>query len=284
VNLPEPDPTLEAVKARHRLTWGLDVEAYARHSLPELGPVAERLVEFADPPWDGAVLDVATGPGTAALIAARRVGPGGRVVGIDLAPPMVAHAERAADKLGMAHASFVVGDAEELAGLADGSFDTVLSNFGAIFAPTPARFVAAAARVLRPGGRLAMSAWVRTGVGAELMDLAAGLMPPPPPAAARPEQWGDPGVAEERLAPHFEAIEVARVAVPADYPSVDQVWLRMKEGRPAFAMAYLRLDPAGKAAIEERARALFRRHADDSGRVRYERTAILARGTRRSAP
>jgi SAM-dependent methyltransferase len=197
----EVDPAaLEAVKARHRLTWGLDVDAYVKHTASEIGPVAERIVQIADPPWNGSVLDLGCGPGTATLPAAKRVGPGGRVVGIDLAPPMVAWAERAAEKLTITNATFQVGDAEDLSGFADGSFDRVISNFGVIFAPSPERAVAEAARVLVPGGSFVMSVWIPVGIVKETFDIMSSIAPPPTPGIFPPESWGERGEVDHRNA------------------------------------------------------------------------------------
>ena len=62
------DPAaVEAVKARQRLTWGLDVEGYVKHTVSDHAPVAERILEIADPPWASSLLDVGCGPGTATL-------------------------------------------------------------------------------------------------------------------------------------------------------------------------------------------------------------------------
>jgi SAM-dependent methyltransferase len=271
----------EAVKARHRLAWGLDVEAYVHYTAGEIGPVADRLVEVADPAWNGAVIDIGCGPGTATFPAARRVGPGGRVLGVDLAPPMVAWSERAAKAQGFTQATFEVADAEDLADVPDEAFNTAISNFGVIFAPDPARVVAEAARVLKPGGVFALSVWVPVGVVAETFALLASISPPPPAGASTSESWGEPGVAESRLATHFEPVIRESVRVPCDYASVDIAWQRMRDGRPPFALAYGRMTLEQKQDVEERARALFRKYAGEDGWVRYVREAAIVRGMKR---
>ncbi len=271
----------EAAKARHRLAWGLDVEAYTKHTATELGPVAERVVEIADPPWNGSILDVACGPGTATMPAAKRVGPGGRVVGVDLAPAMVAWAERAAEKLALTNVTFQVGDAEDLSAFPDGSFDRVISNFGVIFAPVPERAIAEAARVLVPGGVFVMSMWVPIGIVKDTFTLLASIVPPAPAGIATPESWGERGVAEERLGTAFASVTLAPVTVACSYTSVDQAWARMRDGRPPFALAYQRLNADERAAVEEKARALYRPYADaTTGQVRYERAAAIARAVK----
>ncbi len=273
--------SVEALKARHRLAWGLDVEAYVRHSAPELGPVADRLIEMADPAWGGSVLDIGCGPGTVTLRVAERVGPNGRVVGVDLAPPMVAYAERLAETQGVPNATFLVGDAEDLAEVPDAAFDLALSNFGAIFAPRPELMVSEVARVLKPPGVFALSVWVPTGVVAEMFGFLDSVLPPPPEGAAKPESWGEPGVAQARLATHFDQVTRTDLLVPCEYASVDLAWQRMRDGRPPFALAYGRMTLDQKQDVERRAREMYRRHTDGRGKVRYERAAAILRGIRR---
>lgn len=273
--------SFEAVKARHRLAWGMGVEGYAKHSVPELGPIADRVVAIADPAWDSSVIDVACGPGTATLRAAKRVGPGGRVLGVDLAPQMVAHAERRAQAEGFTNVTFMEGDAEQLEGVPDASFDTAISNFGVIFAPEAARMIDAVARVLRPGGTFVFSAWVDRGIAVDLNAFLATILPPAPEGATSRDSWGDPAIAAERLAPRFDDVSWTDVEVPIEYANVDEAWARMRDGRPPFALAYGRMPVEQKQAVEEEARALFRNHAGADGRVRTVRYAGVLRGVRR---
>jgi SAM-dependent methyltransferase len=274
--------SLEQVKARHRLAWGLDVESYVRHTASEIGPVAERLIEVADPAWNAAVIDLGCGPGTASFPAARRVGPGGRVVGIDLAPAMVAWAERSATAQGLTQALFAVGDAEDLSEVPDGEFDVAISNFGVIFAPDATRMVGEAARVLKPGGAFAMSVWVPVGIVAQTFAVLSSVTPPPPEGASTPESWGEPGMAEARLSQHFDGITRVEVPVPCEYPSVDIAWQRMRDGRPPFALAYGRMPADQKLEVEARVRELFRGYAGEDGRVKYVREAAITRGVKRA--
>jgi SAM-dependent methyltransferase len=274
--------SFEAVKARHRLAWGMGVEGYAKHSVPELGPIADRVIEIADPAWDSSVIDIACGPGTATLRAAKRVGPGGQVVGVDLAPQMVAHAERRAQAEGFTNVTFMEGDAEQLEGVPDAAFDTAISNFGVIFAPEAGRMVDAVARVLRPGGMFAFSAWVERGIAVELTEFLATILPPLPEGATSRTSWGDPASAAERLAPRFDDVTWTDVETAVEYASVDDAWTRMREGRPPFALAYGRMPLEQKQAVEAQARELFRRYAGNDGRVSCVRYAGVVRGVRRA--
>jgi ubiquinone/menaquinone biosynthesis C-methylase UbiE len=100
------------------------------------------------------VLDIATGTGLSAEAALAAVGPSGHVIAADVSPAM---AEKARERLGKApNASVSVEDGQELS-FADCSFDVVLCNLGLMFFPDPVRGLSEFRRVLRPGGRVAVS-------------------------------------------------------------------------------------------------------------------------------
>ena len=100
------------------------------------------------------VLDIAAGTGLAAEAALTAVGPTGHVTAADLSPAMV---EKARGRLGNAqNASVAIEDGQALS-FADGSFDAVVCSLGLMFFPDPGRGLAEFRRVLRPGGRAAVS-------------------------------------------------------------------------------------------------------------------------------
>ena len=102
------------------------------------------------------VLDLGSGPGLDSLLAARRVGPTGKVVGVDLCPEMVEKARRNASLLGPRNVEFMQAQIEKLP-LPDGSVDVVISNGVFNLCPDKPAVLAEAFRVLRPGGRLQMA-------------------------------------------------------------------------------------------------------------------------------
>jgi len=126
-----------------------------------LGPWAPSLVDAARPAAGERVLDVACGTGVVARAAAQRVGPAGRVVGVDLNPGMIAVAQSlpAADG---APIEWLERSALDL-GLADASFDVVLCQQGLQFFPDQAVALREMRRVLDSGGRLALSVWNSVG-------------------------------------------------------------------------------------------------------------------------
>lgn len=102
------------------------------------------------------VVDLGSGAGIDAILAAREVGPGGRVIGVDLLPEMAQRAAVNAAEAGLSNVEFHVGEIEDLP-LPDGSFDVVVSNGVVSLSARKARVFAEARRVLKPGGRVCIS-------------------------------------------------------------------------------------------------------------------------------
>src|SRR6186997_202242 len=103
------------------------------------------------------VLDLGCGDGTTALPEARR---GADVLGVDIAANLVAAARQRAEAEGLSNCRFQEGDASNLEGLADRTFDLVVSIFGAMFAPKPFDVAKEMVRVTKPGGRIVMGNWI----------------------------------------------------------------------------------------------------------------------------
>jgi SAM-dependent methyltransferase len=144
------------------------------------------------------VLDLGCGDGTTALPAARL---GADVLGIDIASNLVAAGNARAQSEGLTNIKFQEGDASDLRGLEDDSFDLVVSIFGAMFAPRPFDVAKELVRVTRPGGRIVMGNWIPNDptLVAQILKISAAYSPPPPEGFIGPMTWGVESDVTERF-------------------------------------------------------------------------------------
>jgi ubiquinone/menaquinone biosynthesis C-methylase UbiE len=190
------------------------------------------------------LLDIACGTGNTAIPAARR---GAVVTGVDIATNLLEQARERAASDGLVIA-FDEGDAEHLP-YAEGSFDVVTTMFGAMFAPRPELVASEMARVLKPGGLVAMGNWNPAGFTGKMFKVGAGHVPPPP-GIAPPVRWGDDATVRQRLAPFFSDVQTKIVPIDFDMPvnPAGAVAFFRKYFGPT-QMAFSRLDEAGQRAL-----------------------------------
>lgn len=141
-----------------RYGWDLAVNSYEPAWQKQLAPAHDALLSQARFAQGERVLDVACGTGLIAFEAARRVGAGGSVTGIDISGEMVQAAAHRARGLTLGNVQFQRMDAELLA-FADGSFDVVVCALGLMYMPEPGQALREMRRVLKPGGRLLLAVW-----------------------------------------------------------------------------------------------------------------------------
>lgn len=135
------------------------------------------------------VLDLGCGDGTTAIPSARL---GAQVTGVDIAANLVAAGNQRIQQEGLTNISFREGDATNLAGIADESFDLVVSIFGAMFAPKPFDVAREMVRVTRRGGRIVMGNWIPGDptLVAQILKISSAYTPPPPEGFVSPMLWG----------------------------------------------------------------------------------------------
>lgn len=151
------------------------------------------------------VLDLGCGDGTTAIPAAQL---GAQVLGVDIARNLVEAGNRRAREHGLSNCKFQEGDATNLQGLPDGSFDLTMSIFGAMFAPRPNDVAREMVRVTRRGGRVVMGNWIPNDptLVAQILKISSAYTPPPPEGFLSPMLWG----VEDRVVERFTAAGVPR--------------------------------------------------------------------------
>ncbi|HWJ90719.1 MAG TPA: methyltransferase domain-containing protein [Flavisolibacter sp.] len=144
------------------------------------------------------VLDVGCGDGTTAIPAGRT---GAEVLGVDIARNLVEAGNARAAQEGLSNCSFQEGDVMDLQGISDGSFDLVISIFGAMFAPRPFDVAKELVRVTRPGGRIVMGNWIPGDptLVAQILKISSAYTPPTPEGFISPMLWGLEGHVIERF-------------------------------------------------------------------------------------
>jgi SAM-dependent methyltransferase len=120
---------------------------------------------------------------------------------VDIAENLVAAGNARAASAGLDNLRFQEGDASDLHGLADQSFDLVISIFGAMFAPRPFDVAREMVRVTRPGGRIVMGNWIPGDptLIAQVLKTSAAYTPPPPAGFVSPVEWGREDNVRERF-------------------------------------------------------------------------------------
>jgi ubiquinone/menaquinone biosynthesis C-methylase UbiE len=240
----------EAIKQRQQRMWTSGNYATIGTTLQIVG---ENLCEALDVAGGARVLDVAAGNGNVSLAAARR---DCRVTATDYVPELLERARLRAEADGL-DLDLQVADAEQLP-FEDGSFDTVVSTFGVMFAPNQEQAASEMVRVCRPSGRIGLANWRPDGfVGAMLR--AVGQHVPPPAGVRSPAEWGT----EARLAELFG--DTCTISAPTQTfvfraASVDAWTELFTTCYGPIVTALAALDDDGRASLTEALRSLAAEH------------------------
>ena len=245
-----PSPDFTAIKAKQQATWASGDFALIGVTLQVVG---ESLAEAANIRAGERVLDVAAGNGNATLAAARRFA---NVFSTDYVPSLLEKGARRAQAEGLA-VEFKVADAEELP-FGDGTFDVVLSTFGAMFTPDHTRPAREMLRVARSGGRIALANWTPEGFIGQLFKVVGAYLPPPA-GLKSPALWGTEPHIVELFGAQAATIETVRKNFNFRYRSAGH-WLQVfRDYYGPVHKAFAALDAAKQKALEKDILALLDR-------------------------
>jgi SAM-dependent methyltransferase len=227
------------------------------------------------------VLELAGGPGTLSLMAARAVGPDGHVTYSDFAEPMVAAARERLSAEGASGVECRVMDAEAI-DLPSGSVDAVACRMGYMLMGDPEAALRETGRVLAPGGRVGLAVWADAASNpwASLaMQAVAGQLGAPPPPPDAPGLWSlsDHGRLERALeAAGLGSIRIEELESAVEFDSPEQ-WIDTTR-RLAGPLKVLmdNLDHENRTAIETALRAAAEPYARPGGDVSMPQRMVVA--------
>lgn len=229
--------------------WDLVANGYAETTMQMLAQFAAEAVAASGLRPGAAVLDVACGPGTLALMVAREAG---EVHGIDFSEAMLNVCEQEAARAGHDNIVLHCGDAQLLP-YRDAMFDAAFSMFGLMFFPDRRKGFAEIFRTLKPGGTIAVTSWapVEQSPAMQMMFGAVRAIKPDLPQPQRSiASLENPEVFRQELADAgFTDIEIRSVTKPFPVPSIGEYWGSMVKGSAPILMLKKSM---GEAAWRER--------------------------------
>ena len=250
--------------------WWPTIESGAQH-------VSKRMLELAEVEPGQRVLDIATGIGEPALLAASLVGPAGRVVATDLSSQMLDIARERSTTLGLTNVEFLEADAERL-DFPDGSFDAILCRWGLSDLSNPLSMLVSIRRMLAPHGSFAASVWEAGPKGRPLASLAAALaqemfdLPSPRP--------GEEALEKDMVHAGFSDVRVEEMTLTLEWPSTEDCTQYLMDVSPVLA-ALLSDKPSGQQAeYRQRLAEKLRQYLTNDGIVRIPNVTICAVGRR----
>lgn len=237
--------------------------------------MCERLCEHLCVSPAHRVLDVACGTGNSSIAAARRRA---SVVGIDFAPVLLEAARKRVEAEGMSGVEFVEADMRELP-FDDASFDIVISTLGATFAADHEAMAKELARVTKPGGRIALTAYARHSLPSDVYDITADIKPPPPGSGPPAYVWTDGPYAREMFGSLCSNVEIHDGQYEGCFASAEAFFNHNMLYYAPMITRYNQLSSEQQGEYRERVMAAMQswnRATDGSLAVRFNYSTIIA--------
>jgi SAM-dependent methyltransferase len=265
-----------ALKAKHRAMWAQgDYAAIASDIIPSLGVA---LVDALGITRGQHVLDIAAGTGNAAIPAAER---GATVTASDLTPELLDIGQHLAQQRGVT-LDWRVADAEALP-FDSGSFDTVMSCLGVMFAPHHQLTANELARVCRSGGSIGLIDWTPEGFIGQMFATMKPYAPPPPPGAQPPPLWGNEDHVRSLLEGQVTDLRAERRVVRVDrFHSPEEFvdYFKSHYGPTISVYTFIGEDAEKAAALDADLRALVTRFSAGTGSTAVDWEYLLVTAKR----
>jgi SAM-dependent methyltransferase len=272
-------------RAESRRRWGDQAAGWeARRDLLRTAtmPVSAWMIDAIDPQPGQTVLELAAGTGDTGLLAAELIEPGGTLICSDFSPEMLATARRRAEELGIANVRFKQIDAETSIDLEAASVDGVLCRWGYMLMADPESALRQTRRVLRPSGRVALSAWAGPeGNPWSVLPTRAlserGVGEQGEPAGPHQFTWAEEGLIARHLqAAGFTEHHAETLEFTIDYRSAEDWWAAQSDLSARFAEALRSAGDDDIAAAREAVDRHAERFAADDGTLRIPARAWVA--------
>jgi SAM-dependent methyltransferase len=262
------------------LAWDGVADGYVSDLLPFFTHYAEDALGLVDLSPGSHVLDVAAGPGTVALLAARK---GAQVTAVDFSPAMIDHLYHFIEEEKLSNIDARVGDGQRLA-LSSDTFDVSFSLFGLIYYADRGQGFFELFRTLKPGGRAIISSWVPVERVPSLKTLwtIVGELAPELPNGSNRSPLGDPtDIQLEMALAGFTDVTVRTVSHTLVFPSTQTFWQSMLRSSPPLVLLQQRLPEREWQSFCEKVQARLIAELGD-GEIRAKWPAHIGMGRKPS--